>query len=352
MKKWILVLGLISNFKAFAYDYSDCFETSGCLPCPNSTDGKCFYSTQGNKMTIYGPTSTEKNEDGSLKEVTWIPNDAFYNGTTSSLPEGITSLEMVGNIVSIGSRAFEQSPLNNVQFSETLEIIGKLAFWNNSLAEINFPNTLKSIEDDAFNWNGFSEMELPSSLNSLGDAFRGVQLTNIIIPDSISEVKDHTFSQNYSLQTFVVGENTTLGDIFTYTDGIASIQFKNFKMFCGEGNASCVTSLQSAGATEEQIAQILKTFTKDNTTGVYKTSDGKYYADIHLMAKNIACDNKQNCELAAANIRAGYPFDIKGKSYVSVGDLIKGNYIKKRIYTIDEANAVTGNKNRVSIKYR
>ena len=43
---------------------------------------------------------------------------------------------------------------------------------------------------------------------------------------------------------------------------------------------------------------------------------------------------------------------MNGKFYTSLSDWAKDNYIKKRIYTIDEANAVAGEKNRVSIKYR
>ena len=40
------------------------------------------------------------------------------------------------------------------------------------------------------------------------------------------------------------------------------------------------------------------------------------------------------------------------KTYSSLDDLAAGNYIPKRIYTIDEANAVAGLKNRISIKYK
>ncbi len=41
-----------------------------------------------------------------------------------------------------------------------------------------------------------------------------------------------------------------------------------------------------------------------------------------------------------------------GKFYASLDDLASGNYIPKRIYTIDEANAVAGKTNTFSIRYR
>ena len=46
------------------------------------------------------------------------------------------------------------------------------------------------------------------------------------------------------------------------------------------------------------------------------------------------------------------PFIVGGKFYASLDDLAQGKYIPKRIYTIDEANRVAGEKNRVSIRYR
>ena len=352
MKKWILVLGLILSYNAQAYDYNDCFGASGCQPCPNSTDGKCFYAVEGSKMTIYGPTSTEQNADGSLKETTSIPRYAFTNSDgTSNLPENITSLEITGNITTVKGYAFYSATLTNVQFPETLETISESAFWNNNLSQINFPNSLKNIGKGAFNWNPFSEINLPDGLMTL-EGLSGVPLRHVVIPDSVAKVKDAIFSSNSRLQSLVVGADTMLGNIFTYTTGSVIVQFDKLKMFCAENNGSCTTALQSAGATQEQIAQILISYTKDDATGVYQTSDGKYYADVNLMARQMACENKQSCEIASADIRAGRPFDMKGKSYASVDDFIQGKYIPKRIYTIDEANHVAGKTNTFKIRYR
>jgi len=47
---------------------------------------------------------------------------------------------------------------------------------------------------------------------------------------------------------------------------------------------------------------------------------------------------------------SSYYYD--GKFYVSPKDIGSDNYIKKRIYTVDEANKVAGKKNSVKIKYK
>ncbi|MBR1915683.1 MAG: hypothetical protein IJ830_04525, partial [Alphaproteobacteria bacterium] len=58
----------------------------------------------------------------------------------------------------------------------------------------------------------------------------------------------------------------------------------------------------------------------------------------------------KNCqEILNSN---GQPFKVGSKIYNSIQDFANGNYVKHRIYTIDEANRIAGDKNRVSIKYR
>ena len=48
----------------------------------------------------------------------------------------------------------------------------------------------------------------------------------------------------------------------------------------------------------------------------------------------------------------GNEYFYNGKFYKNPSDIASGNYDKKRIYTIDEANAVAGDVNTVRIKYR
>ena len=47
-----------------------------------------------------------------------------------------------------------------------------------------------------------------------------------------------------------------------------------------------------------------------------------------------------------------YMLKYNGKTYQSINDLLKGNYDKRRIYTVEEANFVAGDRNTVTIRYR
>ena len=47
-----------------------------------------------------------------------------------------------------------------------------------------------------------------------------------------------------------------------------------------------------------------------------------------------------------------YMLKYNGKTYQDINALLKGDYDKRRIYTIEEANFVAGDKNRVSITYK
>ncbi|MBP5614961.1 MAG: hypothetical protein J6X42_00180, partial [Alphaproteobacteria bacterium] len=86
--------------------------------------------------------------------------------------------------------------------------------------------------------------------------------------------------------------------------------------------------------------------------GVYYTEDGKYFASTLLMQQGKECDSQQICQEIVAADKSGQAFFMDGKFYASLDDWAKNKSIKKRIYTIDEANKVTGVRNRVTIRYR
>ena len=165
-------------------------------------------------------------------------------------------------------------------------------------------------------------------------------------------------------------------------------------MYCASGNESCAATLQKTLNVAKnqdlviqsmQISDLLTTYTKEGKfyqidDKLYATADlmthnaacddaancqaildaasqgkpfevgGKYYATLDLFANGAACTDKKNCEdILSSN---GNPFKVGSKIYNSMADFANGNYVKHRIYTIDEANKVAGDKNRVSIKYR
>ena len=85
-----------------------------------------------------------------------------------------------------------------------------------------------------------------------------------------------------------------------------------------------------------------------NTTNECKKALGECKRDV-LEAKGIcqgsACDTFIQSD-------GNYMLKYNGKTYQSINDLLKGNYDKRRIYTVEEANFVAGERNTVTIKYR
>ena len=71
-----------------------------------------------------------------------------------------------------------------------------------------------------------------------------------------------------------------------------------------------------------------------------------------LQNKGLCSDLTGDCKAFVDTAKAGQMLKIGSKTYQSINDLLKGNYDKRRIYTIEEANFVAGKVNRVSIKYR
>ena len=70
------------------------------------------------------------------------------------------------------------------------------------------------------------------------------------------------------------------------------------------------------------------------------------------LLKNKGMCVSDECDALVASANAGKLLKVGSKTYQSLDALLKGKYDKRRIYTIDEANLVAGDKNMVRIKYR
>ncbi|MBR1915273.1 MAG: leucine-rich repeat domain-containing protein [Alphaproteobacteria bacterium] len=191
--------------------------------------------------------------------------------------------------------------------------IGIAAFYHTDITNLTIPNSVEQIGRYAFAWSPLQKIDIPNSVEEIGaDAFRGSHLIDIIIPASVQKIGTGALSYCNHLETLIIDGNTELENIFqsAIDSDPTFFNFDNFKMYCSVANTSCRTTLQQAGATETQITNILRTYVKDGNRYIFE-----------------------------------------GKSYKTLSDM-QNRIPVKRIYTIDEANAVAGEKNRVSIKYR
>ncbi|MBR1915671.1 MAG: leucine-rich repeat domain-containing protein [Alphaproteobacteria bacterium] len=292
MKKWIFVLSLVLSFNAYASSSGDC----GAFDEQTQTYDDCHWSLD---------------DDGHLKIWGTGKMRDYKSGGEEAAPWGwdFTSLEMDG-ITSIGARAFYFAPnFSSVVVPSSVEVIGTAAFQGaKQLSEVTFEegSKLKTIADGAFNADpNLKSFDIPDGVTLIGhNAFNMSSIDYLVLPDSVFSVDD-------------VEADAEAG----YFHGLSFFGLSDVSnVFCSE---AMQTECEKYFNNEESMFWEKGTYypLKSKSSLAIYTSDGdKFY--------------------------------VNGKWYDSLSDMNKGRYNVKRIYTIDEANKVTGTKNRVSIKYR
>ena len=324
---------ILSTFDAYAqincYDNFD--PEAGCLSATNDS-GTVYYSIDNGKMTVYGPS--QKDENGDYISSAEIPDNAFANVIAqwvkrTTIPE-VTDVKITGNITSIGDSAFWRSNITNIDIPDTVTEIKSNAFCSaENLDTIVIPESVTIIGYDAFD-----------GITALGGTF-GVVIKgdSITIPGRLTAYPDG-FTL-YCKQGVDACENKA-DDVRYYVpmdNGFYQIDDKLY--------ATADLMTHNAACDDAANCQVILDAASQ---GKPFEVGGKYYATLDLFANGAACTDKKNCEdILSSN---GNPFKVGSKIYNSMADFANGNYVKHRIYTIEEANFVAGEKNRVSIKYR
>ena len=384
MKKTVLMVSALISFNAFA-------ANEGWKNCDDDGIANCEYQIKDGVLTV---RPQDNSQPASIPDYERDCTHTRYAECTTPAPwrwdedaSSVTSLKIETGITSIGDHAFEDMGFTKASLPDSVTSIGQRAFIECTL---------------------LADINLPDGLISIGKSgLAGTSLTNVVIPDSVEEVGPYAFrvplgangiSNSAHIESFVVGPGTILDEsslIFIW-DGYGYFHnFDKFKMYCAEGNTSCEAAFQKVfnmaqnqGDLDDSklISDFLTTYTKDDNgfyqidDKLYATADlmthnaacddaancqailnaasqgkpfevgGKYYATLDLFANGAACTDKKNCEdILSSN---GNPFKVGSKIYNSMADFANGNYVKYRIYTIDEANRVAGEVNTIRIKYR
>ena len=294
MKKWIFVLSLVLSFNAYASSSGDC----GAFDEQTQTYDDCHWSLDDDgHLKIWGT--------GKMRDYTSVGEQ--------SAPWGwdFTSLEMDG-ITSIGARAFYFAPnFSSVVVPSSVEVIGTAAFQGaKQLSEVTFEegSNLKTIGAGSFNnIKNLQSFDIPQGVTRIGEnAFNMSSIDYLVLPDSLFSVDDA-----------IPEEDDEAG----YFHGLSFIGLSDVSnVFCSE---AMQTECEKYFNNEESMFWEKGTYypLKSKSSLAIYTSDGdKFYAN--------------------------------GKWYDSLNDMNKGQYNVKRIYTIDEASKVVGEKNMVKIKYR
>ncbi|MBR1916168.1 MAG: leucine-rich repeat domain-containing protein [Alphaproteobacteria bacterium] len=243
---------------------------------------------------IDGTTLTARPDNPDLpayidKEITRTCDDYSCYTDAPWRASGVTNIVIEKGIDTVGVHAFEDMP---------------------SVTEVSLPQGLKRIDSEAFHWTSLTHIDLPSTLNFIGDfAFSIDPLESINgIPDGVTKIFAGTFES--SIKNFIVPAGVTeiAPDTFGSRERNGAL-IEN--LYCNETIADqCDAAVQWKRDLGNEVNVI--TYKKDGNQIFYNN-----------------------------------------KWYNNPNDILSGDYIKKRIYTIEEATKVskpTGNT--VRIKYR
>ncbi len=218
-----------------------------------------------------------------------------------------------GSIKSVGTMTLSgQGAMGDFFHHESIDIYGDnysrpYAHIRGNIENIKVEEGITSIGLNAFiNFDNLKNVELPQSLkNILPGGFQSCQkLNNINIPENLLVIDGQSF-EGTSLTSLVIPSQTVLSQSAFY---LRNQKTPLTTIYCApQMRQACEAAIAYRGDAAEVVEY-------------QQTSDNQY-----LMG---------------------------GKYYAKLNDIGTPNYIKKRIYTIDEANRVAGKKNRVSIKYR
>ena len=141
--------------------------------------------------------------DGAWYRVTSIGDDAFFEC------KSLVSVTIPNTVTSIGQQAFIYcEALTTVVIPEGVTMIDNLAFcFCGNLTDVNIPSTVKSL-----GWG----------------AFKGAQMTSVVIPIGITSIPANLFEWNESLQSITIPASvTSIGSwAFYYNLSLFNITFK------------------------------------------------------------------------------------------------------------------------------
>lgn len=174
------------------------------------------------------------------------------------------------------------------------------------------------------------EVIVEEGITSLGgNAFEGARMSKVSLPSSLTNIRYEAFQRANNLEYLVIPDNV--------------VQLGSYINLHKANNLKAIVIGNS-------VDRILQSFTLPSGTVIYcNESERRTKTCEELMEEyNPGSSKKIQPYLITDNglIMVG------NKSYASLEDLAEGKYIPKRIYTISEANEVSGKKNTVMIRYK
>ena len=271
--------------------------TSVTIPNSVTSIGSyAFYGCDGltsvtipNSVTEIGQSAFEY--CSGLTEIT-IPNSVTSIGQSAFYDcDGLTSVSIPNSVTEIGYSAFGHcSGLTSVTIPNSVTEIGSSAFMNCSgLTEITIPNSVTEIGSYAFNnCSGLTEITIPNSVTEIGSyafnntAWYNNQADGVIYINNVLYKYKGTMPDNTSIN-IKEGTVSISSYAFEYCSGLTEITIPNSVTEIGDGafyNSSGLKTIVSLNPTPPTCgsSNSFKNYTKA-TLYVPKDSFAKYFVD-------------------------------------------------------------------------
>jgi len=301
----------------------------------------------------------EKAANGSC--LAWLTEDPTGNKKLYIVGDGESEIGRWN-----GSNRYAWAPSGEDGEITSVVIEGIKTIPDNALGSLNvnsleLGNSVTSVGFHGFTING--ELHIPDSVNSLN--FQGIRgVTSVVVPDSIKTVCEWCFFDT-SLNTIVLPEGFEVPE-----GGFAYVHNKTF--YCKEGT-DCSRIGVKNGVKKIDYYNL-------DASGAYIVGDKIYISAQHLAEGEVCstegltkecieqalnmkalkllnmgniCKDMASCESVVYADYNGDSIQIGSKTYASLEDVLAGNAIPKRIYTVEEAEKVskkTGNIVRIRYK--
>ena len=116
-----------------------------------------------------------------------------------------------------------------------VETIGKYAFYDNQLTEVIIPNSVTSIGKNAFYGNNLTEVIIPNSVESIGNnAFYDNKLTEVSIGNSVESIGSDAFRDNDLTEVSIGNSVLTIGDGAFWKNKLTEVIIPNSVNSIGE----------------------------------------------------------------------------------------------------------------------
>ena len=305
------------------------FENTGLLsvviPGSVTSIGSWLFAGCENLKSVIIPSSVTSIGDNafngcsSLASIT-IPNSVTeIGGWAFESCTSLTSVEIPNGVTSIGAGAFQYcSGLKNVTIPNSITAIEGWAFqFCSALTSVTIPSSVTSIGECAFRectnlenvyitdlsaWCNIEQNSWSNPLNYASNFYLNEELlTDIIIPEDITEIKDEAFAGYDNLKSVTIHDNlTSIGKhAFSNCDGLTNITIPSSVTSIGDGAfLSCsglanVTSFATTAPsiTESSFSDIPSTACLNYPAGSDYSAWKQYFATTSEFISGTCGDN-------------------------------------------------------------